>query len=121
MSIYRRRRLLILGAAASGLASLAPFVLAQPEERVLKLTAQRFSFSPGAIQLKQGVPTVLELTSLDIIMGFNAPDFGVRADVFPGRVSRVRIVPERAGQFVFHCDIFCGAGHEDMAGVIVVS
>jgi cytochrome c oxidase subunit 2 len=36
-------------------------------------------------------------------------------------VSRVRIVPEKAGQFVFHCDIFCGSGHEDMAGVILVA
>jgi len=121
MNIQRKRRLFLLGAAASGLASLAPLVSGQPEERVIRVTAQRFSYTPGEIQLKKGVPVALELTSLDVIMGFNAPDFGVRADVLPGKTSRVRFTPDKTGQFVFHCDIFCGSGHEDMAGVIVVT
>lgn len=43
MSILRKRRLLILGAAAGALASLAPFVLAQPEQRIVKITADRKS------------------------------------------------------------------------------
>lgn len=121
MSAARRRRLFLLGAVAGGLVSLAPFLSAQPEEHVVKVTAQRFSYTPAEIRLRKGVPTMLELSSLDIVMGFSAPDFGVRADVFPGRMSRVRLMPEKTGRFVFHCDIFCGAGHEDMAGVIVVS
>jgi cytochrome c oxidase subunit 2 len=33
----------------------------------------------------------------------------------------VRIVPDKVGRFVFACDNFCGDGHEDMEGVIVVS
>jgi len=33
----------------------------------------------------------------------------------------VRVVPEKAGRFTFLCDNFCGDGHEDMNGVIVVS
>jgi len=35
-------------------------------------------------------------------------------------VTRVRIVPDRTGRFEFRCDVFCGSGHEDMAGEIVV-
>lgn len=121
MSMHCKRRLLLTGAVACGLASLAPFVIAQPGETIIKVAAKRFSFTPGEIRLKRGQPTILELTSLDVVMGFNAPDFGVRSDVLPGMVSRVRIVPEKVGEFVFHCDIFCGSGHEDMAGVIVVA
>jgi cytochrome c oxidase subunit 2 len=54
-------------------------------------------------------------------MGFNAPDFGVRSDIVPGKISRVRFTPDKSGQFAFQCDIFCGSGHEDMAGLITVT
>jgi cytochrome c oxidase subunit 2 len=53
-------------------------------------------------------------------MGFNAPDFGARATIIPGQTARVRIVPNKVGTFTFHCDVFCGDGHEDMDGTIRV-
>ena len=60
------------------------------------------------------------LTSLDRIHGFKMPDFGVRADIIPDRETRLTITPQKAGSFVFFCDIFCGDGHEDMGGTLVV-
>ena len=89
-------------------------------ERVIKITAKKFEYSPNEIRLKRGVPVVLELTSLDRLHGFNIFDFGVRADILPGQISRVRIVPEKAGTFVFRCDIYCGDGHEGMEGTLIV-
>ena len=65
-------------------------------------------------------PVVLEFTDTDVIMGFSAPDLGARTDILPGKVTRVRIVPGKAGTFAFFCDIFCGTGHEDMTGTITV-
>lgn len=121
MNTVYGRRLFLRGAAAGSLMSLAPFLVAQTDERIVKVIAQRFSYTPTEISLSIGVPAVLELSSFDIVMGFSMPDFGVRTDVFPGRISRVRFMPDKTGRFVFHCDIFCGSGHEDMAGVIVVS
>ena len=47
-------------------------------------------------------------------------DLGLRIDVEPGKTAQVRFVPEKAGTFLFHCDIFCGTGHEEMAGTMVV-
>src|SRR6059058_5794967 len=72
------------------------------------------------ITAKKGVPVILELTALDRDHGFKVPEFGVRADVKLGEVARVRIVPDHTGRFEFRCDVFCGDGHEDMAGEIVV-
>nr|WP_245192177.1 cupredoxin domain-containing protein [Herbaspirillum sp. 3C11] len=95
--------------------------VAQPKERVIKVTAKRFDFAPSVIPLKRGVPVTLELTSLDIPMGFNAPDFGVRADMLPGKVAKLRFVPDKTGEFTFYCDIFCGSGHESMSGSLVVT
>lgn len=120
MDIDRQRRKLLAELVGAGLAALGGFAAAQPEEQTVRVSARRFSYEPNPIRLKKGVPTVLELTSVDVMMGFNAPDFGVRSDIPPGMVSRVRFTPHESGEFVFHCDIFCGSGHEDMAGVIRV-
>lgn len=96
------------------------YVAAAPSETVIKVEAKRFDYTPNVIKLKKGVPVVLELTTKDVVMGFSAPDFAVRADILPEKVARVRFVPDKAGTFTFLCDIFCGTGHEEMEGTIVV-
>jgi cytochrome c oxidase subunit 2 len=106
---------LLLGAATIGLRAAAP-----PGEQVIKILARRFTYTPNKLSLKRGVPVVLELTSADVLMGFNAPDFDVRADIIPGQTARVRLVPDKVGTFTFLCDIFCGSGHETMSGTITV-
>jgi cytochrome c oxidase subunit 2 len=108
-------------AAALGLAGTAVYVAATPSETVIKVVAKRFDYTPNVIKLKKGVPVVLELTTKDVTMGFSAPDFAARADIIPGQVARVRLVPDKTGTFTFVCDIFCGTGHEQMDGTIVVT
>jgi cytochrome c oxidase subunit 2 len=44
----------------------------------------------------------------------------VRADIDPDHVTRLDLLPQRVGKFEFHCDVFCGSGHEGMEGEIVV-
>ena len=78
------------------------------------------SYEPSEIVVKKGVPVVLEMTALDRHHGFELRELGVRADIEPGRVTRVRILPKKTGRFIFSCDVFCGSGHEDMSGVLVV-
>jgi cytochrome c oxidase subunit II len=89
-------------------------------EPVVRMTAQKFEYTPSQITLKKGVPVVLEITAIDRDHGFKVPELGVRADLKSGQVTRVRIVPDRTGTFEFRCDVFCGSGHEDMSGEIVV-
>jgi cytochrome c oxidase subunit 2 len=96
----------------------ATLVVAQ--EKVIPVTAEKFKFTPAVIELKLGEPVVLELTTLDRKHGFQVPDLKIDENIEPGKVTRVRIVPDKAGTFGFHCDVFCGSGHEDMAGEIVV-
>jgi len=88
---------------------------------VIKVTAKRFEYSPSVITVKLNVPVVLELTTLDRVHGFEVPDLKLQAEIKPGEVSRVRFIPDKIGTFAFHCNIFCGSGHEDMAGQIVVT
>ncbi len=89
-------------------------------EQVIPVTAQRFTFTPSEIVVKKGRPVVLEFSSLDFVHGFNIPSLNLRADLPPGKITRVRFTPDRVGEHPFVCDNFCGEGHEDMHGRIVV-
>ncbi len=105
---------LFMVVGAAGMPSVAA------EEQVIRLTAKKFEYDLREITLKKGVPVVLELTSLDRVHGFNQPDFGVRGDAVPGMVTRIRFTPDKTGEFVFFCDVFCGDGHEEMSGTLIV-
>ncbi len=105
--------LLIAGASGAGTPAGAA-------EQVIKITAKKFEYNPKEITLKKGTPVVLEFTSLDRLHGFNCPDLGVRADIKPGKVAKVRLTPQKVGDFGFHCDNFCGSGHADMQGMLHV-
>ena len=117
----QRRKALVTGAALVGGAILGVRVLAQPPPRVIPVIARKFVFIPSEITLKKGEMVTIELTSPDVVMGFNAPDFKVRADIVPGQVARVTFTPDKTGRFTFLCDIFCGDGHEGMSGTLVVT
>lgn len=117
-SSQRRALLRLAGllAAAGG----AGWLEAAESERVIEVVAKRFSFTPAEIELERGEPVTLAISSLDFAHGFNVPDFGVRADLMPGRVTRIALRPMQAGRFDFLCDNFCGDGHETMHGVLIV-
>ena len=87
MSLRRKALAIAAAAVIGGLASVATYVSAQPKEKVIKMTAKRFDYTPGHLTLKKGEPVILELTTADVLMGFNLPDFGVRADIIPGPCS----------------------------------
>jgi cytochrome c oxidase subunit II len=96
-------------------------VSAQDSEQVIEVQAKRFEFIPSEITLMKDVPVVLELTSQDVKHGFNCPGLGLRADINPGKTTTLRFTPKKPGSFTFYCDIYCGEGHEDMTGVLVVN
>jgi cytochrome c oxidase subunit 2 len=91
------------------------------KERVIKVQAKKFVYTPNRIVLKQGESVVLEFTALDFMHGFKIPDWNIRADLMPGQVTRVSLKPDNAGEFDFLCDNFCGTGHEEMSGKIIVT
>jgi cytochrome c oxidase subunit 2 len=108
--------------AAVTLSAFTTGVLAADQpEHVIKITAKKFEYSPNVIRIKKGVPVVLEFTSLDRVHGFTVQDLGgIRATIEPGKVTQVRIVALKVGTYEFHCDLFCGDGHEGMTGNIIV-
>ena len=89
--------------------------------RVIPMRARRFVFIPDRVKLKAGETVVLSITAEDVVMGFSAPDFDVRADLPHGQAIKVTLTAGKPGSYGFLCDIFCGSGHENMSGLIEVT
>lgn len=72
------------------------------------------------LHLPAGRPVRLILSSEDVIHDFFVPAFRVKMDVLPGRFTYLGLEPERTGVFDLFCAEFCGTGHSDMIGKVVV-
>ena len=119
--IIKHRRAFLASAVATAFASVAAVTIAAPRVRTIKVVAKKWDFVPNVIKVKKGESVVLKFTAPEVPMGFNLPDFNVRADIVPGKVATVKLTPDKTGTFTFLCDIFCGEGHETMAGQLVVA
>ena len=117
------RRLLLRASAAFGLMAAAGriVVLAQPKARIIPVVARKFTYEPAEMTLKLNEPVIFRLTTQDVVMGFSAPDFAVRATIIPGQTIEVPMTPTKIGEFTFLCDVFCGSGHENMEGTLRVT
>ena len=123
----KSRRQVLLGVVGIGALALtgaagaeAASAKGKAKEKVVKLEAKKFVYTPNRIVLKKNQAVVLEITSVDFMHGFKIPDWNIRADLPPGQVTKVHLKPDTAGEFDFLCDNFCGDGHEGMSGKIVV-
>ena len=119
------KRIMVLALAMiAGVGVLAYTTYSAPradDVKVIRINAKKFDFTPNEITVKKGVPVALELTSSDRVHGFSLPDFNLTAKIEPGKVTRVVFTPDKTGEFTFSCNIFCGSGHEDMAGSLIVT
>jgi cytochrome c oxidase subunit 2 len=91
-----------------------PLVRAQ-EPRRIEITAKRFTYEPGEITLKKGQPVVLVLRSADVMHGLRVRELNVDVKIPAGGTQEVRFTPQKTGNFVAHCSVFCGPGHGSMA------
>jgi cytochrome c oxidase subunit 2 len=122
MQLSRRKicMALLAGSAVSTVAKATKAAKAAAKPKTVKVTAKKFVYTPNRIVLKAGVPSVLEFTALDFTHGLNIPDLHIRADLMPGQIIKVPLPALQAGEYDFLCDNFCGDGHEEMNGKIIV-
>ena len=99
--------LILLCASAFG-----PGPAERKPDRVISIVAERFTFNPSKVTVKQGELMEFVLTSDDTDHGFRIPERGHRrGDSAAGKGEvRVRFVAKKKGRFVFECSRPCGAG-----------
>ncbi|OFW16177.1 MAG: hypothetical protein A3F70_02535 [Acidobacteria bacterium RIFCSPLOWO2_12_FULL_67_14] len=107
----------VLGAAPD--AREAPRQAGQP--RIVTVTATRFAFEPSEIEATEGEPLRIVVRSGDGLHGFEIRDFSVSREVpRGGEPVVIEFTPTRAGRFPILCSVYCGEGHADMRGALVV-
>ncbi|MBV9056165.1 MAG: cupredoxin domain-containing protein [Candidatus Eremiobacteraeota bacterium] len=79
------------------------------------VVASNWKFTPNAITLHVGQPTTLRLTSSGGVHGLESADLGIpQTAIAPGSTKTITVTPKKAGKYVLHCAIMCGAGHANM-------
>lgn len=84
------------------------------------IIARQWEFSPATINVDEGDKVRLIIKSIDVTHGFDLPDFGINENLAPGKTVTLEFVADKKGSFGFFCNIYCGEGHRDMKGVLIV-
>jgi cytochrome c oxidase subunit 2 len=63
---------------------------------------------------------VIRTQSKDVIHAFHAPGIGLKADAVPGQTNYIITEITEKGTYQLYCAEFCGQGHSQMLGKIVV-
>ena len=67
-----------------------------------------------------GTPVVLRMTSRDTLHSHYIPDFRVKEDSMPGRITYLWFNPTKPGEHIVTCAELCGVMHGYMAGRVIV-
>jgi cytochrome c oxidase subunit 2 len=121
------RRLIALTLGLAGLL-LPPAVdsigapLQTPEPRTIEVIARRYAFEPATIEAVEGERLRILVKSGDGLHGFEIKKFKVSKEIPRGSEPVViEFTASEAGTFPILCSAFCGDGHGDMKGMLVVS
>ena len=105
--------------ASTGAASRS---LAQDGPRTIEVVAKRFSFEPSRLEVTEGERVKLVVKSGDGVHGIEIKKFKVNKRVpRGGDPITIEFVASAPGEFAILCSEYCGDGHEDMKGMLVVA
>jgi cytochrome c oxidase subunit II len=105
---------LVVGSLAMGSLALSGFSPAPDASRRIEVSVKRFAYTPGEITLKKGEPVVLVLTTEDVAHGLKFKELNLSTKIDKGKPAELAFTPDKVGDFVGHCSVFCGSGHGSM-------
>jgi cytochrome c oxidase subunit 2 len=92
------------------------------EPRTIEVLAKRFTFEPPTIEAVEGERLRILVKSGDGLHGFEIKKFKVSKEIPRGSAPVViEFTASEAGRFPILCSAFCGDGHGDMKGTLVVA
>jgi cytochrome c oxidase subunit 2 len=123
----------VLAYAYLGAVNLADTRRVDPEAMVVKVTGLQWSWTfeypavgglavvSDELHLPVGKQVLLRMTSNDVIHSFWVPEFRVKQDLVPGRITELRVTPTIEGDYMVRCAELCGTSHAYMEKPVVVS
>lgn len=86
----------------------------------ISIIARQWEFNPNIIEVNQGDNLRLKIKSIDVMHGFAVPDYDIDEVLTPNEELIVEFKADKKGTFEFRCTVFCGSGHSDMKGTLLV-
>jgi cytochrome c oxidase subunit 2 len=95
---------------------------AQGEPREIPILVKRFAFEPARVDVTEGERIRLVVSSADGVHGLEIKKFKVNKKVpRGGDTITIDFVASAPGEYPILCSEYCGNGHEDMKGTLVVT
>ena len=76
--------------------------------------------SSGTMYIQRGVTFLLRIHAEDVIHSFYVPDLGIKIDAVPQITNIFWVRADIVGTYTVQCAEFCGTGHSQMHGTVVV-
>jgi len=119
----------VISMAYIGAGNLSEVRRADPNAMVVNVTgsqwAWKFEYDNGVVSKELHAPVgkqvYLKMTSTDVLHSFWVPEFRVKQDLVPGRVTELRITPNLVGDYKVRCAELCGTSHAFMEQPVIVS
>jgi cytochrome c oxidase subunit II len=103
-----------LGLVAVGSLALSGFSQAADAPKRIEVSVKKFAYTPSEITLKKGEPVVLVLTTEDVAHGLKFKELNLATKFDKKNSTELAFTPDKVGDFVGHCSVFCGSGHGSM-------
>ncbi|WP_318617937.1 cytochrome B5 [Sporosarcina sp. YIM B06819] len=96
---------------------------------IFNIVASAFNYDMGVdadgvpvktIRVPKGSTVLYQITTIDVVHGFNVAGTNVNMMVEPGHISRFETVMKNTGEFTIVCNEYCGIGHHLMYGTVEV-
>ena len=115
------RLLLATALTFSAAGAIGDLTAQSPEPRVVEIVAKHYSFEPATVTASVGETLRLMVVSADGPHGIEIKKFKVKKAIPRGTTPVViEFTANEAGQFPILCSEYCGEGHNDMKGMLVV-
>jgi cytochrome c oxidase subunit 2 len=91
------------------------------EPRIVEVTARRFAFEPSRIDATVGERLQLVVRSADGVHGVEIKKLKIKKEVpRGGEAVTIDFTATTEGSFPILCSEYCGNGHDDMTGMLIV-
>lgn len=84
------------------------------------MEAKMFEFIPSEIRVNKGDMVRIKVKATDVAHSFTLMEYNINQQLSPGKEETIEFVADKRGTFTFSCAVFCGSGHRDMKGTLIV-
>ena len=107
--------------AAMAIGDSRPSSAQTSDPRVIEITVRRFAFEPSEVEATIGEKLQLDVRSADGVHGLEIKRLKVKQEIpRGGEPVTIDFTATTEGRFPILCSEYCGNGHDDMSGVLIV-